>query len=531
MKKTFRYLSMAALLVVGAIISGCSNDDNIDNPQQPANNDNVVTLTASVSLDGGTGTRAIIPSTGVKTFESTNHIAVIYKDGEGNTLKAESGALTLSNDDKTATFTVTLTNPASGGAVRYIYPATMAKEVATTATISDDDATINYTGLYSSQNGNLSTLGTNYDLAVFDGSMSGSALPVSASLTNPLAICEFTLKDYVNTNADITENVTSLTISDGPNTYNLTPSSLSKIYVAMKPVTNGHISFTATTSTNTYCKAASGKTLEASKLYPIDVSMISKATPLTLEALTAGNIRVTYTYSGGVGYFKMYSSKNGAGKSSITGDVTITVNAGDKVQFYGNGTTNTTYGDNPQVNITGTAQTKVYGNIMSLLNETAFETATTLSDDYNFWGFFKDNTALTDASGLLLPSMTLVKSCYSSMFNGCTNLTAAPALPATTLAQNCYWSMFYKCSNLTTAPALPATTLQNSCYRWMFNSCSNLSSVTCLATSGINETYSTYEWLGSVAASGTFTAASAAVWPDGIHGIPSGWTRVNYIAP
>ena len=58
-----RFLSMAALLVVGVMTTGCSNDDNIDNPQQPANNDNVVTLTATVSLDGGAETRAITPST------------------------------------------------------------------------------------------------------------------------------------------------------------------------------------------------------------------------------------------------------------------------------------------------------------------------------------------------------------------------------------------------------------------------------------------------------------------------------------
>ena len=35
-----KYLSMAALMVVGAIMTGCSSDDNIDNPQQPANKDN-----------------------------------------------------------------------------------------------------------------------------------------------------------------------------------------------------------------------------------------------------------------------------------------------------------------------------------------------------------------------------------------------------------------------------------------------------------------------------------------------------------
>ena len=275
MKKTFRFLSMAALLAVGAIMTGCSNDDNIDNPQQPANNDNVVTLTATVSLDGGAQTRAITPSSGAKTFEATNKIAVIYKNttGSGETVKAESGTLTLSADGTKATFTVTLTNPASNSAVRYIYPATMAKDVAADATITSDDATIDYTGLFGSQNGNLTTLGTNYDLAVFDGSLSGTDLPASASLLNPLAVCALTLKDG---GSDITSSVTSLNVSDGTNTYHVTPSGLSEIYVAMKPVASQKIAFTAATSSKTYFKTtASAQTLAASTLYNnISVSMV-----------------------------------------------------------------------------------------------------------------------------------------------------------------------------------------------------------------------------------------------------------------
>lgn len=282
MKKTFRFLSMAALLVVGTIMTGCSNDDNIDNPQQPANNDNVVTLTATVSLDGGAGTRAITPGgtatdPWTKTFESTNKIAVIYQNGDG-TQKAESGTLTLSADGTKATFTVSLTSPTSNSAIRYIYPASMAKTPATTATITDDAATIDYSGLFSSQNGDLTTLGTKYDLAVFDGSLSGTDLPASATLTNPLAICKFA---FVTGESplmiDITDDVTSLTICDCTNTYVVTPSSLSEIYVAMKPV-SGNISFAATTATNTYFKTKTGATLAASTLYTdITVSMVDAA--------------------------------------------------------------------------------------------------------------------------------------------------------------------------------------------------------------------------------------------------------------
>ena len=279
--KTFRFLSMAALLVVGAIMTGCSNEDNIDTPQQPANNDNVVTLTATVSIDGGAETRAITPSTGAKTFEATNKIAVFYKDESGNIQKAVSGDLTLSAEDTKATFTVTLTNPATGGKVRYIYPASMAKDLDATplaypeaATI--DDATIDYTGLLGSQNGNLTNLGTNYDLAVFDGSLSGTDLPASASMLNPLAICALTLKDGGN---DITNSVNSLNVSDGTNTYHVTPSSQSPIYVAMKPVASQKIAFTAATGSKTYFKTtASAQTLAASKLYKnITVSMVELA--------------------------------------------------------------------------------------------------------------------------------------------------------------------------------------------------------------------------------------------------------------
>jgi len=275
MKKTFRFLSMATLLVVGAIMTGCSNEDNIDNPQQPANNDNVVTLTATVSLDGGAQTRAITPSTGVKTFESGNLIAVIYKNTSNETVKAVSTNFTPTGDNTKATFTVTLTNPASGSAVRYIYPASMAKAtIATDATITDDNATIDYTGLLGNQDGKLATIGTNYDLARFDGSLSGTDLPASASLENPLAICKFTLTDG---STGITSNVNSLTISDGTNTYAVSPSGLSEIYVAMKPTT-GKIAFTAATGSKTYFKTATGTTLAASTLYTnITVSMVELA--------------------------------------------------------------------------------------------------------------------------------------------------------------------------------------------------------------------------------------------------------------
>ena len=200
------------------------------------------------------------------------------------------------------------------------------------------------------------------------------------------------------------------------------------------------------------------------------------ATPLTIEAITDGTIKVKMSGALTTG---MKYSVNGGTKTTITSTTVIgDLMAGDKVQFYGNGTLTQFYGDSPEVKILGSGdgfKTKVYGNIMSLLDEEGFATKTDLPNaNYVFYGLFKGNTTLTDASELLLPATTLAYGCYQAMFYGCYNLTTAPKLPATELASNCYQQMFDGCTNLTTAPKLPATTLAVCCYLGMFQGCSNL---------------------------------------------------------
>lgn len=300
-----------------------------------------------------------------------------------------------------------------------------------------------------------------------------------------------------------------------------------------------------------------------------------QAVPLTIEAITPGIISISKPKEG------MQYSLNGGAKTAAT--TSIDVAAGDKVQFYGNGTSITIY---QGTIITGSGNgftCKVYGNIMSLVDETGFATATTLSGNYTFYRLFYGNTTLTDASGLLLPATELARDCYDQMFMGCTALTTAPALPATTLVEKCYYRMFYNCTaltaapelpatklaaecynqmfmnctaltaapvlpaetlvescyfkmfssctSLTTAPVLPATTLVDYCYYGMFDGCSKLATVTCLAESNINMLSSTTNWLSNAGgqAQGTkiFYTVSSADWPTGNNGIPNGWTRVK----
>jgi len=92
---------------------------------------------------------------------------------------------------------------------------------------------------------------------------------------------------------------------------------------------------------------------------------------------------------------------------------------------------------------------------------------------------------------------------------------------------HCYTSMFQGNTNLTSAPTLPAPTLTNSCYNEMFRDCSSLSYMRCLATD-VSAYNCTYNWVNGVAASGTFVKASGmSGWGSGNDGIPANWTIIE----
>ena len=183
--------------------------------------------------------------------------------------------------------------------------------------------------------------------------------------------------------------------------------------------------------------------------------VLTLSTPLTLEAITAGTIKVTGPQAG-----MKYSKDGGVTMLPVSANPTnISVAAGEKVEFYG---TATSYNGTKIGGDGDGFKCKVYGNIMSLVDETGFATATTLKGGTPFAFLFDGNAKLTDASGLLLPATTLTGYCYYDMFRGCTSLTAAPELPATTLTAYCYYGMFNGCTSLTTAYVKAAYTNTNS---------------------------------------------------------------------
>ena len=314
MKQLFKHF---ALLVMGALISGCAEE--VDDLQPTTNG--TVTMKTTISLSEQASTRALTEA-GVKTFEVGDKIAVIYKNTNDETMKVVSAALTTDDIDATdahkATFSVSLTNPKASTPVRYIYPASRAAETVATTTAPNDDATIKYDVL-ATQVGTFDKIASDLDLSVFDGDMTAQAVLPAATLTNPLTIAKFTIKNGDGT-SDLTSTITGLTINDGTNTYAITRTAAAgPIYVAMKPIAGTKtVTVDATDGTNNYTKSVSGNALAASSIYTITVK--------ALKIIDLSQITAAYTAQNGEVLTGTLDVDNYPVKISIADGATVTLN-------------------------------------------------------------------------------------------------------------------------------------------------------------------------------------------------------------
>ena len=337
MRQTLKSLYIAALAVMGAMTIGCTSleipeQSGID--EQPVKKE--VTLTTTITLGGNPESKAL-SAAGVKTFAAGEQVAVIYEDENGDTQKAVSTALVaedIHDEGKKADIKVSLTDPAQNGALRYIYPAAMAKTtIATDATI-DDAGTIDFSNL-DAQDGTLATLASYLDLAVYDGNLTGeAALPASVTLTNQLTIGEFTIKN-ADGSMNITPTISSLTVSDGTNTYAVTPAAPAidfgdgPIYVAMKPVTDDK-TLTFTIDNNATPKEVTGKALDAGNMFPVGLKFGSSV-DLNSVTTTDGNDVLYYAAQNGdilSGYF------SGDAYVTVADGATVTLNGVDILSPY-----------------------------------------------------------------------------------------------------------------------------------------------------------------------------------------------------
>ena len=541
MRKFRHMMKMAALVLTGAIISACSDEDNA--VDHPANGARTYTVTTTLTIDGGAETRALDGSTGVKTFAPGDKIAVkYYKTGRAwdyeTTISNELKSTDITEDGKKASFTVTLDNPDPGKTeVRYVYPAYM----------ESDEGRAHI--LESEQDGTLASLTTKFDYAEASGTIVHSGgditLPTGLTLSNQLALAKFTFSDGTS---DITASLKRLIIEDGTHTYLVTPKGTSDIWVAMYPVTTAQtITMTATDDAQYYEKSVTGKTLAKNNLYPISVTMPAatsdRTVPLTLEA-KENDVVVKFKLSSFLTNpveYRTYASGTWSAWAEYTSEDEITLaTTGDKVNFRG---TNSNYCDHylEASTIFCTDDCYLYGNMMSLVDATAFPVLKKLTEDHTFHNLFSGNEHVYshDTRPILLPATKLSACCYQGLFEGCNNLTVAPELPATELAGHCYEAMFNGCSSLEHGPLLPATELEDNCYSVMFQYCSNLKSVICLATEYLDNTYWMLKGAGKkddpkpilyIAPGAVWTIDDVGDCEDGEDGIPNYWIVKDYNA-
>ena len=260
-----RYISIAALALVGAVMTGCSKDDvmAIDKQQQTDDTSKkTVIMTTTVGLNAAAKTRALTGE-GVKTFAVGEQMAIVYSNGSGM-VKAVSRALKaddIKDAGTIASFTFDLETPDKSIDVTYIYPASMARA----------DGSINYDAL-ANQDGTLASLASNLDLATYEGEWLGENLP-SCTLENQLAILALTLKDSDGAN-EITGNVTDVTVKADEDTYTVTRSAAAgPIYVAIKPIASKNVVVTTTGGSKDYVKLLTEKTYASGNGYSVSWRM------------------------------------------------------------------------------------------------------------------------------------------------------------------------------------------------------------------------------------------------------------------
>ena len=262
MKKNI--LSMAALLMASAtVFTGCSNDDNIIDEQPAVTSQQTYTMTIEASKGGDAAnsrtTRALtlVGKTLNATWATTENIYVKKGDtwATGSLQPEADGATamlkgTLSGIEIAANDVLTLQFPKSGE--------------------------ISYAG----QVGTLEDIAANFDYAtatvtVASVSATGNIIPEAATTTfeNQQAIVKFTLINKADGTTSL--SASELTVSDGANTYTVTPASAtSEIYVAIPGFSGQTVTLTATVDDKTYTYEKSGVSFTNGKYYEITVKMI-----------------------------------------------------------------------------------------------------------------------------------------------------------------------------------------------------------------------------------------------------------------
>ena len=260
------WLVMAAALTIAT--TACSSEDSIADEPTPATTETPKTYTMTVTASKGDDatTRALsLDGTTLNATWAEGDVVEIWSS-DGSTVNY--GELTAQSAGQTTTLTGTLT-----GIMPTVNTSLLLKYR------SND---------YSSQTGTLDYIAQNCDYAtarVKVTSVSGSEITTTAaSFENQQAIVKFTLKDSDGKAI----SAWKLTVSDGTNTYTVTPASdTSELFVAIPSISSQTLTLTANAGFATYTYEKSDVTFTNGKYYAVTVKM---AAVRTLAEATAEDI-------------------------------------------------------------------------------------------------------------------------------------------------------------------------------------------------------------------------------------------------
>lgn len=258
MKKQFMMIAVA-LMTAGVLTTSCSNDDaDIENPTEQTAKGNMLFTATIAPKDGNTRS---VNADGVTTWVENEQITVYYQktDDSYGTAIANVDAV---NEGK-ATISAALSDAKDGGTVKFVYPASLVN-----ATGDDIDAT-----KLAAQHGTIADISANFDAATAsailntNGTICGTTETIA--FTNRVLIGKFTPK----LNGTAIDEITTLTVTAGTQTYTITPESPATsfsdqgIYVAMLPVSDKKVSLSAVTSAQTYIYGGKNISLSVGKMY------------------------------------------------------------------------------------------------------------------------------------------------------------------------------------------------------------------------------------------------------------------------
>ena len=329
MKKQLMTIAVA-LLTAGVLTTGCSKDDAAIETQKEQTAKGNMLFTATVEAKGGT-TRSVNES-GVTTWVVNEQIAVYYEK-DGGTYDTATANVDEVNEGK-ATISATLSDAKNGGTVKFVYPATLLDE-----TNGDLDAT-----KLATQHGTIADISANFDAATASATLvtNGTTCGTTANIafTNQVLIGKFT----PTFSSAAIDGITTLTVSDGTNTYTVTPTSgtfgTTGIYVAMLPVTSQVVSLTAETATQNYVYPGKSVTLEVGKLYTnlaipmsLPLKVIRTDVEPNVEISKDGSGKFQLAYDPNINYYvgSYTISGVGSGKINASGAVSLTFEEGTVV--------------------------------------------------------------------------------------------------------------------------------------------------------------------------------------------------------